>query len=146
MDPNDSSRGYTYNAAGLPTAMWYPSGRSVSYAYDGAGRAKEVAGMRDGLPLQYTDDVNPIQYAAHGAVSYMKLGNGVEETTSYNDRLQAKLLEAVLGTSLWKQENFYCSGEAETCTSNNGNVVSQRLTAPKTARRTAGADDKLRRL
>jgi RHS repeat-associated protein len=35
-------------------------------------------------------------------------------------------------TSLWKQENFYCTGVAGSCTSNNGNVIWQRLTAPKT--------------
>ena len=125
------SFGYGYNALGL-TSITYPSGRTVSYPYDAAGRVKEVTGMLGGVPLHYTDAVSTIQYAPHGAVSYMKLGNGVEETARYNSRLQADLLEAALGTSLWKQENFYCGSQGTTCTSNNGNMISQRLTAPKT--------------
>ena len=122
---------YVYNALGL-TSMTYPSGRTVSYTYDAAGRVKEVAGMLDAVPLHYTHAVNTIQYAPQGAVTYMKLGNGVEETARYNSRLQADLLEAALGTSLWMQENFYCGSQGTTCTSNNGNMISQRLTAPKT--------------
>jgi RHS repeat-associated protein len=47
---------------------------------------------------------------------------------------KSSVLEAVYGTnSLWKLENFYCGSEAGSCTSNNGNVVSQKLTSPKTA-------------
>jgi hypothetical protein len=56
----------------------------------------------------------------------------VVETALYNSRLQPRLLEAVKTTSLWKQENFFCPSEQPDCTSNNGNVVSQKLTAPKT--------------
>jgi hypothetical protein len=93
----------------------------VNYGYDGAGRANAVTGYASNF-----------QYTPHGAVSQMTLGNGVTETSVYNNRLQPYSLEAVKsGNSLWKQENFYCSSEAGSCSSNNGNVVSQKLTAPK---------------
>jgi hypothetical protein len=79
-----------------------------------------------------TDYVSSVSYAPHGAASSMNLHNGVEETTDYNSRLQPSLMEATQTGSLWKLEDFYCDAEASPCTSNNGNVIWQRLTAPKT--------------
>ena len=95
--------------------------RSVNYGYDGAGRVSGVTGYASG-----------VTYHPHGVISSLTFGNGVTETAVYNNRLQPYSLEAVKsGNSLWKQENFYCSSEAGSCSNNNGNVISQKLTAPK---------------
>jgi YD repeat-containing protein len=116
---------YAYNALGL-TSMRYPSTRTVNYTYDGAGRPYSATGTLGSA----TDYVSSVSYAPHGAVSSMNLHNGVVETTAYNSRLPPSLMEATNGGSLWKLENFYCDPAAVSCTSNNGNVIWQRLTAP----------------
>ncbi len=118
------SFGYGYNQLGL-TSMTYPSGRIVAYHYDGAGRL-DKAGLNT---VGATDYVSSVSYHPHGAPYVTTLANGVVETALYNNRLQPRLLEAVKTTSLWKQENFFCLSEQLGCTSNNGNVVSQKLTA-----------------
>jgi RHS repeat-associated protein len=121
------SFGYVYNALGL-ASMTYPSGRIVAYHYDGAGRL-DKAGLNT---VGATDYVSSVSYHPHGAPSVTILGNAVVETAIYNSRLQPRLLEAAKTTSLWKQENFFCPSEQLDCTSNNGNVVSQKLTAGAT--------------
>jgi RHS repeat-associated protein len=121
---------YSYNAAVLESIQ-YPSGRKVTYDYDDAGRPSTVGLDAVGA----TDYVSSVSYTPHGAVSSLSLHNEVVETAFYNSRLQPYLLEAVKSgtpsTSLWKLENFYCEGGTSSCTSNNGNVISQKLTAPK---------------
>ncbi len=120
---------YTYNKAGGLETETYPSGRQVKTCYDQAGRPKSVQNVATSAYY-----ANSITYGPHGAVSSLTLGNGVVETTGYNNRLQPNSMEAVLsGSSKWKLQNFYCPNEAASCVSNNGNVISQRLTAPKTA-------------
>jgi RHS repeat-associated protein len=115
---------YVYNALGLKS-MTYPSGRIVTYHYDGAGRLDKAGLNTEGA----TDYVSSVSYHPHGAPNVTTLGNAVVETALYNSRLQPRLLEAAKTTSLWKQENFFCPSEQLDCTSNNGNVVSQKLTA-----------------
>jgi hypothetical protein len=81
---------YSYNQAGGLEVMTYPSGRAVNYCSDAAGRVKEVTGYATG-----------IQYAPHGAVSEMTLGNGVVETTTWEPkRMQATAISAVKGSTL----------------------------------------------
>jgi len=87
----------------------------------------------DNLNPYVSPNVSLIQYAPHGAIHQLTLGNQVVETTEYSAPLQVASIEAAGSTSLWMLENFYCANQATTCTSNNGNVVSQRLTAPKIA-------------
>jgi len=102
--------GYSYNLFGM-TAMRYPSTRLLSYGYDAAGRVNQVGSYATG-----------IQYAAHGAVSQMTLGNGVVETTSYNSRLQT--ISIASGTLF--QIGY---GYGTSASSNNGNLISQTITA-----------------
>jgi RHS repeat-associated protein len=99
--------------------------------YDGAGR---VAGVKNAANTSYyagalaSDSDNRIQYAEHGAVSAMKLGNGKWEHTDFNSRLQPTLIGlGVTGTdsSLLKLEYTYGAS------TNNGNVLTQKITAPK---------------
>jgi YD repeat-containing protein len=129
-NPTNPGEGYVYDNGGRLTAMWYPSGRKVTYEYDGAGRVNVVGGQLGTNTLQYTSASNKISYAPHGAPVSVTFGNGLQETVRFNERLQPDLMQA---GSLWKLENFYCPDGALSCASNNGNVVSQRLTAPKTA-------------
>jgi hypothetical protein len=67
----------TYNLAGLMVDETYPSTKLIHTEYDDAGR---VAGVKYAANYYAgalaTDSTNRIQYAEHGAVSAMKLGNG----------------------------------------------------------------------
>ncbi len=115
--------GYTYNLAGALQSLTYPSGRAVSYAHNNAGRVTAAyggAGQTDPYASEGT-------YAPHGAITSLKLGNGLYETVLYNNRLQPhdmKLGTAAGGDGKWRLENVYGS------TSNNGNVLEQRISAP----------------
>ena len=72
---------YTYNAADRITGMLYPSGRSVTYAYDTSGRIQSV----------YSTDVDGMQTLADNIVrlpfgpsTSLTLGNGVERNRSFD--------------------------------------------------------------
>ena len=123
-DGQTYSMSYGYNLAGGQTSMTYPSGRIITSEYDGAGR---LAGVRDQSSGVYyagatsTDVTNRMQYAAHGAVSVMKLGNGLWEHTSFNNRLQPTQIG--LGTSSADSSTMGLSYNYGT-TNNNGNVQS----------------------
>ena len=113
---------YGYNLAGGQTSMTYPSGRVITSEYDGAGR---LAGVRDQSTGIYyagatsTDATNRIQYASQGAVSVMKLGNGLWEHTNFNSRRQATQIG--LGTSSTDSSTMGLSYDYGT-TLNNGNL------------------------
>ena len=135
---------YGYNLAGGMTSETYPSGRQVLTEFDSAGRA---AGVKAGA-LYYagaspTDTVNRIQYAAHGAISAMKLGNGKWELTSFNTRLQPTLIG--LGTSSADSSILrldYGYGN----TNNNGNVLTQTISVPALTLNQCYGYDSLNRL
>ena len=120
---NPAADGYQYDSGGRLTDLWYPTGRHLTYGYDGAMRPDLVGGY-----------VTSVTYMPSGAPLQMVLANGVAENTSYNSRLQITAIEADMATtSLWKLENFYCTNQGSGCSTNNGNVISQRLTAPALA-------------
>jgi hypothetical protein len=59
--------------------------------YDAAGRVAGVRNQASGLywvGAAASDATNRIQYAAHGGIAAMKLGNGKWEHTNFNGRLQ----------------------------------------------------------
>ncbi|MGH9783067.1 MAG: hypothetical protein ACRD88_02685, partial [Terriglobia bacterium] len=121
---------YTNTAQGEWATVQYPSGRTLTTAFDDAGRPASLAGN-----FPYASN---LQYAAHGAVGQVTLGNGTVETSSYNGRLQLADLklgsspgQAGQGTSdRWWLQNCYT--DADPCVgsgpANNGNVRYQRLT------------------
>ena len=76
---------YTYNRAGNLLTEQYPSGRVVKSVYDGAGRISTLTGTKGTQTKTYASQYG---YASHGAVSKVKLGNGLWEHTSFNSRLQ----------------------------------------------------------
>jgi RHS repeat-associated protein len=123
---------YGYNLASEMTSETYPSGRQVITEYDSAGRTAGISaagGYYAGATP--SDATNRIQYASHGAVPVMALGNGRWEHTTYDPkRLQPTQIG--LGTSgtdssILKLDYEYTSP----CqTGNNGNVLKQTITAP----------------
>ena len=149
-DSNNYSFGYSYNLASEMTSETYPSGRVVQTEFDSAGR---VAGVRNQSANWYyagaaaTDTTNRIQYASHGAISAMKLGNGKWEHTTYDPkRLQPTLIG--LGTSasdssvLKLDYTYNTTGQ----TNNNGNVLSQTITIGTTVMTQSYGYDALNRL
>jgi YD repeat-containing protein len=98
----------------------------VATEYDLAGR---VAGVKKEGGDYYvgataTDATNRIQYAAHGAVKAMKLGNALWEHSHFNARLQP--IQIGLGTTSSNSTTLrldYTYGSSN----NNGNVLSQRI-------------------
>ncbi len=79
---------YSYDLAGNIIEMTYPSGKIVKFAYGTANRLDNVAGMaplRNEVESAYFADLN---YAPHGAMSFIAYGNGLKEDRFYNSRLQ----------------------------------------------------------
>ncbi|MGE5644557.1 MAG: RHS repeat domain-containing protein, partial [Acidobacteriota bacterium] len=110
--------GYQYNLADGLTMLKLPSGRTVLYGYDAATGQVSTIGRSDG-----TKWADQFSYAAGGALSGMRLGNGVVESWHYNSRLQPVSIAA--GTLTLG----YGYG---TASANNGNVRSQTITAGST--------------
>jgi RHS repeat-associated protein len=114
---------YTTTPQGEWRQIVYPSKRSVTMNFNDRG-----------MPSSVGNYANSVTYWPHGGLRQLSLVNGVVENTEYNTRLQASSMKAVVGTtSLWKLENFYCPSENGVCESNNGNVISQKLSVPQTA-------------
>src|SRR5487761_2081440 len=72
----------------LPSSETYPSGRMVKTSYDGGDRISSVY-IQGG-----TTYASALSYAPPEAVASMTLGNGLVETTAYNDRLQPTSIAA----------------------------------------------------
>jgi RHS repeat-associated protein len=143
-DSQNYGFGYGYNLASEMTSETYPSGRQVITEYDSAGRTAGISaagGYYAGATP--SDASNRIQYASHGAVSVMLLGNGKWEHTNFNNRLQPTQIG--LGTSgtdssILKLDYGYGT------TSNNGNVMSQTITIGSTVMSQSYSYDALNRL
>ena len=108
---------YTYNSSSL-TSETYPSGRTIAFTSDAAGRVSAVSGKLGTVTTPYAGSSNsPITYWPQGAMNSMPLGNGLTETTTFNNRLQPTGIQAG-GLSLQY---------AYSATANNGNPVSQTI-------------------
>jgi RHS repeat-associated protein len=115
---------YGYNLAGHMTWQKYPSGREVTTQYDDAGRFSTVTGQ---LAAQSRTYVSLPEYGAHGALTALKLGNGLWEKTSYNRRLQPT--EIKLGSES-NPESVLKLAYSYGTSDNNGNPKSQVITVP----------------
>ncbi len=141
--------GYEYNLAGALTKMRLPSGKMVSYAYDGAGRVNyaDVTAPGASVPKTYASQVN---YWPHGGIQTMSYGDGSRlwEYHLYNNRLQTTEIglgttagttaatPANLGTvatdySQLRLQFGYFDPSTQTAAVNNGNVVSEAIRAAK---------------
>jgi len=124
--------GYTYNLAGSLATLTYPSGRTLTYKYEAAGRPSTlrdvpnginyVTGATIGTPCS-GEDGNGACYAPHGALATMVNGYtssfaGITTTNSYDKRLQP----AILSASAPSQTVFSLSYDFHLGTGDNGNV------------------------
>lgn len=120
---------YGYNLAGQLTSQVYPSGRTVTSGFDRANRLSGVTG-EDGRNY-----ASSIEYAAHGNVKALKLGNNLWEHTAYNLRYQPEEVgvgASALDSSTLKITYAYglvVSGALDK-KKNNGSVQSQTITMP----------------
>jgi YD repeat-containing protein len=102
---------------GLAT-MRYPSGRTITYTQDDAGRVVQV---QDAAKIY----AQGIGYTAHRAITQMQLGNGLVEQWLYNSRLQPASIR--LGDVAGSDSAFGAALDYG-ATNNNGNLLSQRIT------------------
>ncbi|OYV98574.1 MAG: hypothetical protein B7X11_05915, partial [Acidobacteria bacterium 37-65-4] len=107
--------GYGYDLAGDLTSETYPSERKVLTGYNGGDRITGVQAYGG------TTYASAMSYAPQGAVSSMTLGNGLVETTAFNNRLQPTSIAAGALASF---------GYTYGGTNNNGNVMSQTISDP----------------
>jgi RHS repeat-associated protein len=106
---------YTYDLQGNVKSLKYPSGRVVTYALSGAGRAT-------GAATGATNYASSISYAPHGAMSGLTMGNSLQESVTFDQRMRAQTVTATLsGTQLFSMTNAYAK---------NGNVITQQVTTP----------------
>ncbi len=128
---------YDYDLAGNLISEQYPSGRVVKTEYDASGRVVGVSNQAKDFYYVGAKATDPdrIQYAPHGAVSALKLGNGLWEHTVFNNRLQPTRMGVgalVDAPSLLRLDYTYgkeVDGTPDP-SKNNGNVWSQEITAP----------------
>ena len=119
-----------YNRAGAVTSQTYPSGRTVSYTYDLAGRTRSFTGyLGDGTLRTYATGID---YASWGTLSREQFGTNtaVYNKLHYNIRGQLCDVRASNSSDEWSGElgalgNYY-STNGVPCSSgsdNNGNLV-----------------------
>jgi RHS repeat-associated protein len=86
---------YTFNLAAGLTSVVYPSGRTVNYTYDNAGRPSTAADSANGITYAAgaCGSGSGVCYAPQGALASAKIGvsslfTGLALTNTYNTRLQ----------------------------------------------------------
>jgi RHS repeat-associated protein len=110
---------YAYNLDGGMSSTTFPSGRVLTYGFDGAGRVDAVSGVLNSNTTNYINTSTPISYAPQGAIASMTFGNGLTESTTFNGKLQPTQIQA--GSLLTLQYGY-------PSTANNGNLQSQTIT------------------
>ncbi len=83
--PHTYSFQYGYNLLSALTSETYPSGRTVTTAYDGANRPITVTGANAGSTTNYVAEMH---YWPHGAPYYFNYSNGLTRAAAYNAQLQ----------------------------------------------------------
>lgn len=81
----DFTLNYTYKPSGALASVEDPFDRAVSYSYDKTGQLSSVSGTN--YP-NVTNFISAIQYRAWGRAKSIAYGNGVDENTEFNERLQ----------------------------------------------------------
>ncbi|HJP93169.1 MAG TPA: hypothetical protein VJ875_14520, partial [Pyrinomonadaceae bacterium] len=134
----------SYNRAGSVTSQTYPSGHTVTYNYDAAGRLADnganlafTGNLGDGVLRTYARGTS---YISSGAMKQEQFGTTtpVYNKLFYNSRLQlAEILTSTTGgDSSWNRGkiindySLQCSGAACNATDNNGNLRKQEVYIP----------------
>jgi RHS repeat-associated protein len=132
-----------FNLGGSVTSLSYPSGHSVTYNYDDAGRLADngqnlaFAGtLGDGAPRIYSSGMI---YAPSGQMTQEQFGTDatIYSKLAYNSRLQlAEIRASTTVGNTWNrgkilnQYSLQCSGAACNATDNNGNLRKQEVYIP----------------
>jgi RHS repeat-associated protein len=132
--PSGIARGFCYvisaqyDATGKITSLTYPDGRVVTSAYSSAGRflRTDLASF-NGTSVNFNYYTVPQStsatawgYFPTGAMNRGTYGNGVVETTGYNNRLQISSIADALGGAAFFSKNYaYADGSGH----NNGNIL-----------------------
>ena len=108
-----------YDLAGDLTSLVYPSGRAISYQYNGARfQTQATFASANGISVGYNYLTNAT-YAPHGAPASLPLGNGLTETLTYNNLLQRASDKLASSIQTFANRSFgFTSGQ------NNGDVMS----------------------
>ena len=88
-----SATAYRYDAAGRLSGMTYPSGRSIDYTRDGAGRISRIMTTRDGATRTL---VSEVRHQPFGPVQSFTFGNGQAYHRSHD--LDGRISAYTLGT------------------------------------------------
>ena len=88
--------GYSYDSAGRLSGLTYPSGRTVTYAFDGLGRISQVATTKDNQPQVVVQNV---AYHPFGGVKGYTLGNGQSYSRSVD--LDGRIASYTLGAKTY---------------------------------------------
>ena len=117
---------YSYRLNDSISSMQYPSGKTVNYAVDDAGRVNQItAGSK-----MYADlTASSAPFTADGRIAQMKLGNDLWETRIFQTPGSPTLL--MLGTNATTNANDKLELEFDySPTANNGNLVTQIIRQP----------------
>jgi RHS repeat-associated protein len=154
--PSGIARGFcyvisaAYDATGKITSLTYPDNRVVTSGYNAAGRflRTDIASF-NGTPVNFNYYTVPQGTAASnwgywpsGAMNRGTYGNGVVETTEYNNRLQiSSIADVKNGTTLFSKSYGYADASGR----NNGNIMTITDTL-STARNQTFSYDALNRI
>jgi RHS repeat-associated protein len=128
----------TYNEGSLPVQESYVNARSeVKNEYNGSGQITAIKVNNNQIISQ------KLRYTASGAVASQELGNGLNQTISYNSRLQPvniKLGNSLDGDDQWRLDYSYGVLSSSTQsnqpideTRNNGNIARIKISPAKNA-------------
>ncbi len=115
---------YTYRLNDSISSMQYPSGKTVNYAVDDAGRVNQIH-SRNKTYADLTASSAP--FTADGRIAQMKLGNDLWETRSYQTPGTPTLLK--LGTAAGANDKLELEYDYS-ATANNGNLAMQVIRQP----------------
>ena len=98
---------WSYDSHGRVLTVTYPDGEEVSYTYDRGGSLCGMAGEKPGQPR--TVYIDTLQYNTYGQRTYIRYGNGVTTTYSYNpiDHRLIHLRDSSSLTGELLQDNSY---------------------------------------
>jgi RHS repeat-associated protein len=98
---------WSYDSHGRVQTVTYPDGEEVSYTYDRGGSLCGMAGEKPGQPR--TVYIDTLQYNKYGQRTYIRYGNGVATTYSYEpvDRRLTHLRDSSSLTGELLQDNSY---------------------------------------
>ena len=122
--------GLAYDLADNVTSLTYPDGRQIAQAFNAGG---QLANITSGSVTYISGGSGlPISYSASGVPSRFTLGNGVLQSSYFNNRLQPCSSGAItpplasrFSTSILSRSAYYHSAATSNCGNepgNNGNV------------------------